>query len=176
MKVIYLAAYKAEHSKFNVTYQDINGKRDLPGDMLQIDLAPYDVVIATPPCNYWSKARGNRTKSQYAIDTKHLLPTILLRLSLYDKPFIVENVRSSIKFKENGLFDLPGVHVYFVGRHTYWTNIMFNPSSVKQKFDFAANGKRLVKNSQGGQNVHSVIDYWLEVVQDMYYNKDKEEF
>lgn len=32
MKIIYLAAYKAEHPNWNIIYQDINGKRDIGGD------------------------------------------------------------------------------------------------------------------------------------------------
>lgn len=31
MKVIYLGAYKAQHTNFDVIYQDINGKRDRGG-------------------------------------------------------------------------------------------------------------------------------------------------
>lgn len=76
MKAIYLGAYKALHHDFNIVYQDINGKRDIDGDMLDIDLTPYDFVIATPPCNFWSIARGNRC-SQYSLDTKHLLPEVI---------------------------------------------------------------------------------------------------
>lgn len=51
-KGIYLAAFKANHPNHNITYQDINGLRDIDGDMLQTDLTPYDFIIATPPCNY----------------------------------------------------------------------------------------------------------------------------
>lgn len=76
MKVIYLGAYEALHPEFDIVYQDINGKRDLDGDMLDIDLTNYDFIIATPPCNFWSIARGNRC-SQYSLDTKHLLPEII---------------------------------------------------------------------------------------------------
>lgn len=103
MKVIYLGAYEAYHPNFDVVYQDINGKRDLGGDMLEVDLKSYDVIIATPPCNYWSIARGNRC-SQYSLDTKHLLPEIIKRLAKENKPFVVENVINKKRFREEGIF------------------------------------------------------------------------
>ena len=53
---IYLGAYEAYHLNYKIVYQDINGKRDLSGDMLDIDLTGYDFIICTPPCNWWSKA------------------------------------------------------------------------------------------------------------------------
>ena len=37
MKGIYLAAYKANHPNYNIDYQDINGKRDIDGDMLTVN-------------------------------------------------------------------------------------------------------------------------------------------
>lgn len=91
MRVIYLAAYEALHPDFDVVYQDINGKRDLGGCMLDVDLTPYDFIIATPPCNFWSIARGNRC-SKYSLDTKHLLPDIIEKLAATGKPYVVENV------------------------------------------------------------------------------------
>lgn len=161
MKGIYLAAFKANHPEYDIDYQDINGQRDISGDMLEIDLTPYDFIIATPPCNYYSKARGNKKPSDYAEKTKHLLPSILNKLIQLDKPFIVENVRNKPAFMKIGLYNL-SCFVYHHGRHTYWTNIMFNPKHVNQKYDFKYGGVALVKNTQGGDNVHNVIEYWLE--------------
>ena len=63
MKGVYLGAYQAYHPSHDLTYQDINGERDIDGDMLDCDLTPYDYVIATPPCNYWSKANYRRNES-----------------------------------------------------------------------------------------------------------------
>jgi hypothetical protein len=163
MKIIYLGAYQAVHPNHNMIYQDINGKRDISGDMLDVDLTPYDVIIATPPCNYWSKARGSKKPSQYSLDTKHLLPSIIKKLIELDKPFIVENVRNKPAFMKEGLYDLP-CFIYHHGRHTYWTNMMFNPKTVDQHFDFKYGGVKLVQNTQGGSNVHNVIEYWLKVV------------
>jgi hypothetical protein len=175
MKIIYLAAYKAHHPKWEMTYQDINGKRDIPGDMLDVDLTPYDVIIATPPCNYYSRANYRREESEYSQKTKHLLPTILKRLAYQNKPFIVENVINGVLFKKEGLFNLP-IYYYEHGRHSYWTNIPFNPQTLIQNNEFEyrlmSNGKRGMftpsSKRQGGQNVHNVIEYWLEVVKSYY--------
>ena len=161
MDGIYLAAYKAEHKDYNIVYQDINGLRDIGGDMLEIDLEKYDFIIATPPCNYWSRANYRRETSDYSQKTKHLLPTILKKLCNQDKPFIVENVRSEKMFQKNGLLDLP-CFIYYVGRHTYWTNVMINPSVIKQQNDNINNIAS--KDRQGGKNVHEVIDLFLKTL------------
>lgn len=160
-KGIYLASFKAMHQDYNITYQDINGKRDIGGDMLDIDLAPYDYIIASPPCNYWSRANYRRETSEYSQKTKHLLPTILNKLIKLNKPFIVENVINRKLYKKHGLYNLD-CFVYEHGRHTYWTNIMINFHGVKQ---YKENIKKLPSNKrQGGVNVHNVIEYWLEYI------------
>lgn len=177
MKVIYLGAYEAYHPNFDVVYQDINGKRDMGGDMLQVDLKPYDVIIATPPCNYWSIARGNRC-SQYSMDTKHLLPEIIKIVAKQNKPFVVENVINKKRFREEGVFDLVlenGCYIYFIGRHTYFTNIFLADEEIEflesqNRQDFKYGGKVIKypdmkdKKHQGGYNVHLVIDYFLNKV------------
>jgi site-specific DNA-cytosine methylase len=184
MNILYLASFKANHSNWNITYQDINGKRDIDGDMMDVDLTNYDVIIATPPCNYYSRANYRRETSEYSQKTKHLLPGIIDKLIELDKPFIVENVRSPNIYEEIGLFNKK-CFVYIHGRHTYWTNIMFDPSNVKQENEYKLlvckkldNGKWLKsgqkfignmndissKNRQGGQNVHDVIEFWLQNV------------
>ena len=157
MKGIYLASFKANHPNYNIVYQDINGKRDIPGDMLSIDLEPYDFIIATPPCNYYSKANYRRNKSSYALKTKHLLPSIIKKLSLINKPYIIENVRNRTLMKN--YYDLvPFVYEY--GRHTYFTNIMFNVNNIIQNED---NIKNISSSKrQGGKNVYNVIEYWLK--------------
>lgn len=163
MKGIYLASFKAYHENYDIVYQDINGLRDLDGDMLEIDLTPYDFIIATPPCNYWSRANYRRETSEYSQKTKHLLPDILDKLKKLNKPYIVENVRNSTLFKKYGIYDKAD-YVYEIGRHTYFTNIPFNGTNIKQEYDFSYGGKRLVKNTQGGDNVYNVIEYWLETI------------
>jgi site-specific DNA-cytosine methylase len=175
MKIIYLGAYKAQHDNYDIVYQDINGQRDLDGDMLDIDLTPYDIIIATPPCNYWSRANQKRDESEYALKTKHLLPGIIKKLIEIDKPFIVENVRNYKLFEKHNLINLP-LFIYEHGRHTYWTNIAFNPKNIKQIDDLlkvqTKSGKRpghwtisqQRDKRQGGTNVHNVIEHWLKLV------------
>lgn len=167
-KILYLAAYKAYHGGWDIDYQDIDGKRDIGGDMMDVDIEPYDLVIATPPCNYWSRANYRRDTSEYSQQTKHLLPAILEKLINSGKLFIVENVRSEKMFKKAGILDLQ-CYVYYIGRHTYWTNIYLSDGEIealkrRQTKDFT-NEKgwttRLKKNSQGGDNVHTVIEYLL---------------
>lgn len=161
MKGIYLASFIAKHSNNNIVYQDINGKRDIGGDMLDIDLSTYDFIIATPPCNYWSRANYRRETSNYSQKTKHLLPAIIDKLIKLDKPFIVENVRNYKLFNKYDLFN-KNCFIYEIGRHTYWTNIPFNGTNIKQKKDNINNISS--KNRQGGLNVHNVIQYWLKII------------
>lgn len=174
MKGIYLASYEALHPEFNLVYQDINGKRDIGGDMLDIDLTPYDFVIATPPCNFWSIARGNRC-SQYSLDTKHLLPEIIKKLIKLGKPFLVENVINKKRFKENGIYDIAKCNIYYINRHSYFTNIEFTEQEIaelegKSRQDFKYGGKIILypdmnnKKHQGGFNVHLVVDKFIERV------------
>ena len=177
MKVIYLGAYEAYHPNFDVIYQDINNKRDIGGDMLNIDLKNYDVIIATPPCNFWSKARGNRC-SQYSLDTKHLLPEIIKKCAETGKPYVVENVRNDKRFREYGIYDIAmqvKCLIYYIGRHTYFTNIQLTGREMNElqslnRQDFKYGGKVIMyddmsnKKHQGGYNVHLVIDYFLKKI------------
>lgn len=175
MKEIYLASFTAYHPGYDIVYQDINGLRDIGGDMMDVDLSPYDYIIATPPCNYWSRANYRRETSVYAQQTKHLLPGILKKLITMNKPFIVENVRNDRMFKQYHLFDYLSVYVYRIGRHTYWTNVKLDVSNIVQipKVDFK-NGKRrwlssqhLPRNKrQGGEEVHQVIDRFLQTIKE----------
>lgn len=161
MKGIYLAAHIADHPNYDMDYQDITGKRDIDGDMMDVDLSKYDYIIATPPCNYWSRANYRRDESEYALKTKHLLPDILDKLRKQDKPYIVENVRNYELMKSWGMFEY-NCFVYEYGRHTYWTNIPFNPSGISQENDNINNISS--KDRQGGKNVHRVLEHWLEVI------------
>lgn len=168
MKGIYLAAFQAKHDNCDLVYQDINGKRDIDGDMLTIDLSPYDFIIATPPCNYYSIMNYRRETSKYAQATKHLLPSIIDKLIKLGKPFLIENVRNSVIFNKLGLYDKP-CFVYFIGRHTYWSNVMFN-CDIPQRQDFLNGGITIkyddMKNMshQGGYNVHNVVEMFLYTI------------
>lgn len=96
MKGIYLSACKAHHPKHDIVYQDIDPRYgcDLGGDMLEVDLSPYDYIIATPPCNWWSQANPYYWRSEYSLKTRHLLPLMLIKLGGQRKPFILECVRN----------------------------------------------------------------------------------
>lgn len=170
MKGIYLAACKARHPKWDIVYQDIDKKFDcdIGGDMLDVDLSLYDFIIATPPCNWYSKSNPYYFESEYALKTMPLLPLILLKLIKLGKPFIVENVRNDVKIAAIGIFKLCekyNVYVKYVGRHTYFTNI-FCDLTVIQHQDFINGGKRINNDgyNQGGSNVHEVIEAWLTVI------------
>ena len=124
MKGIYLFACKARHENYNLDYNDIDKKYDcnIIGDAMGVDLNPYDYIIASPPCNYWSKANPYYKTSEYSLNTKHLLPDIIEKLGKQEKPFIVENVKNVKRMKENGIFNLINkysLYYCFVGRHIY---------------------------------------------------------
>lgn len=145
--------------------------------MMDIDLTPYDFIIATPPCNYWSIARGNRC-SQYSLDTKHLLPDIITKLSKSNKPYVIENVVNKKRFREHGIYDIAEeahCFIYYIGRHTYFTNVELTQEEVDElnkqnRQDFKYHGQVIKyddmqnKKHQGGYNVHLVIDYFLNKI------------
>lgn len=148
-KGIYLASFKALHSNYDIVYQDINGNRDIGGDMMDIDLNKYDFVIATPPCNYYSRANYRRNESEYSLKTKHLLPDIIHKLiNEYRRPFIVENVRNDKMFSKIGLLNV-NCYIFKIGRHTYWSNIKFPYEDIIQIPNVVIeNGKKKFLSSQ----------------------------
>lgn len=166
-KVIYLAAGRAKLNYPNVVYNDYKEKRDLVCDMMTVKLEDFDVLIATPPCNYYSRANNRRETSKYAQETKHLLPDIIDKFIETNKPFIVENVRNAPLFNKLGLFN-KNCFIYTHGRHTYWTNVLFNMQGIPQEHDFMSlpgyGTIRLKSYVQGGKNVNEVLDYFIEVV------------
>lgn len=170
MKGIYLGACRAYHPNYNLDYNDIEPgyHNNIICDMMKVDLTKYDYIIATPPCNWWSRANYRRETSIYAKETKHLLPDCMIKLALSGKPFIIENVRNYKRFYENGIIEIcdnNNIFIYEYGRHTYFTNIMFNPNNIKQVKDNIQNISNNKKQyRQGGFNVHQVIEYWLEII------------
>lgn len=170
MKGIYLGACRAYHPNYDLDYNDIiSGYHiNIVCDMLDIDLTKYDFIIASPPCNFYSHANYRRYISEYSQKTKHLLPNILLKCVGSGKPFIVENVRNYNLFKKEGIIkicDDYGIITYGYGRHTYFTNVMFNPSNIFQQNDniqYISNSKKTYR--EGGLNVFNVIEFWLKIV------------
>ena len=166
MKGIYLGACRATHPQHDLVYQDINGKRDLGGDMLDIDLSIYDYIIATPPCNWWSQANPYYWRSEYALKTRHLLQLILIKLGKQDKPFIVECVKNLKRYTENQIFaicKLYNISWQVVGRHVYFSNKSYN-LDCPQIQDFKYGGVRVNqdKYNQGGTNVHNCLEIWIK--------------
>ena len=160
MKVIYLGACRAYHPNYDVDYNDITPGYhiNIVGDMLKVDLSRYDVLIATSPCNYYFRANYRRDSSDYALSTKHLLPSVLELFVRSGKPFIIENVRNFSMFKKCGIVDYcnkNGVIIYEYARHTYFTNLLINLNNIPQLKDDIQN-KSDSKNiyRQGGYNVH----------------------
>ena len=162
---IYLGACRAYHPNHPITYQDINGKRDIAGDMLDINLEEYDYIIATPPCNWWSKANPYYWRSEYALKTRHLLPLILIKLAKSTKPFIVECVKNLKRYRENHIFkicEMYDIHYQIIGRHIYFSNKNYD-LTCEQIQDFRYGGRRINKDkyNQGGTNVHNCIEIWI---------------
>lgn len=185
---IYLGAYKAYHKNYNIDYNDIKKTSEhinVIDDMLNVNLSTYDYIIATPPCNYWSRANYRRETSRYAQATKHLLPDIIDKLIKIGKPFIIENVRNNKLMNQYNLLD-KDCYIIQHGRHTYWTNVKFDISNIEIKTQFKAqykkighkqflnesNGKiyrsnntiRLESNTESGNDVHEVIERFLRVI------------
>jgi site-specific DNA-cytosine methylase len=160
MKVLYLAAGYAVLKYNNVVYQDKFIKRDIGGDMMDVDLSIYDILIASPPCNYYSKANYRRNVSKYSLSTKHLLPDIIDKFVKTNKPFIVENVINKNLMKD--IINNCGCFYFELGRHCYFTNIMIDISCVNQIND---NIQNISKNKrQGGYNVNAVFDYFIQYI------------
>ena len=129
--VIYLASgFGILETNFTVIYNDYLVPSDLNCDMLEVDLAPFDILIASPPCNYYSRANYRRDTSSYALSTKHLLPCILEKFIQADKPFIIENVLNK-RLMFDMINNLPfGVFYCEIGRHCFFTNINFDYSDL----------------------------------------------
>lgn len=159
MKGIYLASKQHRLKNYNLDYNDIEKYPgiNIPGDMLTVNLENYDYIIATPPCNYYSRANYRREKSKIALETKHLLPEILKKLEKIKKPFIVENVMNSSLLPKTNFIE------FDFGQHHYYTNIfMLIPDksyAVKQNKAKLSYGKR-----DNNKNVDIIIKLFLESI------------
>lgn len=165
MKILYLAAGKALlNTKHNVIYNDYNIQRDIKDDMLNVSLSGYDLIIATPPCNYYSRANYRRDISSYSINTKHLLPTIIKKLEKMDIPIIIENVINKKLMKD--ILDNTSLFYYELGRHCYFTNRLINFNHIPQEKDNITNKSYSLYGGsrQGGKNVNTVFEYFIENV------------
>lgn len=167
MKGIYLCAFRAYHPGRDIVYQDLIEPRDIGGDGLDVDLSPYDYIIATPPCNWWSKANYRRNRSIYAMRTAHLLPCLLIKLTKSGKPFIVENVKNLDRMGKLGIFELCdelGIIYHVIGRHTYFSNYPWLPKISNQPPSYVT--RKSQANREGGEEVREVIDDWIRQVEE----------
>lgn len=163
MKGIYLCAKEHRIIGYDIVYNDIVNYPgiDICCDMLNIDISNYDFVIATPPCNYYSRANYRRETSKIAQDTKHLLPAILEKLKNYNKPFIVENVCNKTLLPKSDFLE------FNFGNHHFYTNILimhidkgFSKKQNKAKLSY---GKR-----DNNYNVDLVFKLFLSEVENVY--------
>lgn len=164
-KVIYLASGYAKLQEPGVVYNDLIIPRENKQDMLEVDLSLFDILIATPPCNFYSYARGCKIPSKYALSTAHLLLEIIIKFYHTDKPFIVENVtnRTSLDFIWAMCADL-GLYRFKHARHTYITNVRFDIGSVPKEFDFCKGGYfvNTFSDRQGGNQVSAILDLFVQ--------------
>lgn len=162
MRGVYLCARKHRIPGYNIDYNDVKYYPgiNILGDCLDVNLLNYDFVIATPPCNYWSKANYRRYTSKISLDTRHLLPSLLIRCLEAGIPFIIENVQNLPLFKT---FDLLGIYYFTFGGHTFWTNVLFLvPDSSFSVFQNKAN---VCQNKRDGNyNVDLIIKLFLETI------------
>ena len=165
MKILYLAAGHGQiNSKHAVVYQDLIVKREIVGDMLDVDLNGYDLIIATPPCNYYSRANFRYKTSDYSNKTKHLLPGIISKLESIDVPIIIENVMN--KKRMFSILEKTSLFYTECGRHCYFTNRLVDFSGIPQKYAFEYGGKSVQNmrrsSRQGGKNVQLVLEHYIE--------------
>ena len=167
MKVLYACCYKADLERDDIVYVDIipslvKSKGEyICCDIRNVDFNEYDIIIATPSCNYYSRANYRRETSEYSQRTKDLLPLCINKAYATGKPFLVENVRNSTYMYN---LDIPkDVMIIPYGRHTYFTNVIFNINEAEQINENIQN--RSGTNRQGGYNVDSVIKVFMKSLQ-----------
>lgn len=157
MNGIYLASKEHRLPNYQMDYNDIENYPGItvPGDMMAIDINKYDYVIATPPCNYYSRANYRRETSKIAQETKHLLPAILEKLKDYKKPFIVENVCNSTLLPKTNFIE------FEFGNHHFYTNTLLLFTALPQAQNTA---KRSYGHRDGNYNVDLIIKIFLETI------------
>ena len=159
MKGVYLCARKHRIPGYLIDYNDIEYYPGITllGDCRNIDVSQYDFIIATPPCNYYSRANYRRDVSTVAQSTKDLLPYCIDICQRSGKPFIIENVCNS------SLLPKADCYEFDFGQHHFYTNVfMLVPHksfSVKQNKAYVCRNKR-----DGNYNVDLIIKLFLEVI------------
>lgn len=163
LKGVYLCSREHRIPGYDIDYNDVvyRYQVDICCSCECINLGAYDYIIATPPCNFWSRANWRRYTSDVARLTKHLLPYCLSACLRIGKPFLIENVRSDNLFKEFDDLSLQ-CYVYKFGNHTFWTNIELDLSDlipIRQNKQYLSRKQR-----DNNYNVHIVIIRFLETI------------
>lgn len=159
MKGIYLASKEHRIPGYDIDYNDIKNYKGInkPGDMLSIDLTNYDYIIATPPCNYYSRANYRRETSKIAQQTKHLLPEIIKKCEQIKKPFIIENVCNKTLLPKSKSYE------FNFGNHHFYTNVFMleidKTFAEKQDKQNKGYGHR-----DNNKNVDIIIKTFLEII------------
>lgn len=162
MKGIYICARKHRLFGYDIDYNDIEAFDgiNLCMDAYNIDdkmLEKYDFIIATPPCNYYSRANYRREISTVAQITKNLLPHCIGLCLRSGKPFIIENVCNDTLLPKADCF------MFDFGQHTFYTNV-FMPQFDK-RLAVRQNKQHISRNKRDGNaNVDLVIRTFLEVI------------
>ena len=159
MKGIYLCAKNHRIPGTNLDYNDIE---QLPGithccSCEDIDISKYDYIIATPPCNYYSRANYRRETSKVAQATKHLLPYCIEVCIKSGKPFIIENVCNSTLLPKTNLYE------FDFGNHHFYTNVFM--LVIDRSYARKQNKQNLsYGNRDDNYNVHIIINQFLEII------------
>lgn len=139
-------------------------KTDIQKDCQQINYDEFDMIIASPPCNYWSKAnyRRDREESKYAQKTKYLLQFFLNIATNNNKPIIIENVINR-KLMEKELKIPNNIEIVINGRHTYFSNknIQFIKKFTFEKSCNIVN--KSTKQRQGDNQVQQVFEKFIKI-------------
>ena len=171
---LYLCARKHRLAGYNIVYNDIDKSFncDITCDCRELlnndNLGKrFDYFIATPPCNYYSRANYRRNQSTVALMTKDLLPLCLKRLSFIGKPFLVENVlNDNLILKDTCISKIisdNSIYYFKFGGHIFFTNIfIFN---FHKSWSHKQNKKNVCRNKRDGNyNVDLVIKEFLSIV------------
>lgn len=160
MKGVYLCAREHRIKGYDIDYNDIIAYDgiNLLCSCEDVDLKKYDFIIATPPCNYYSRANYRRDISSIALATRHLLPYCLKAAMETRKPFLIENVvNASLLPQPSGCF------AFVWGEHTFYTNVFFarppRSFAVRQYKADLPWGHR-----DGNENVDIIIRCFLEAI------------
>lgn len=156
---IYLCARKHRLLDYDIVYNDIISYDgiDIVSDCRSVSLLPFDYIICTPPCNYYSRANYRRDISKIALETKDILPYMINKCILSGKPFLIENVLNDSLLPKADCF------TYKFGNHIYYTNVLL--CMVSKDLFVKQNKANVCRNKRDGNyNVDLIIRLFLEII------------